>query len=267
MSLVVADLAVSRSGRPILSDVGFTAPAGSITGLIGPNGAGKSTLLSALLGLVPVSGTARFQAADLLVMPRRDRARLAALVEQSASTEERLSVRDVVALGRIPFEAAWQSGPSPEDDAIITNALADTEMAAFAARRFDTLSGGEQQRVHLARAFAQQPRLLLLDEPTSHLDIRAQLQLLALLRAKADAGMTILVALHDLNLAVRFCDHMVVLADGKTAAEGTPSGILTPALLETVYGVRARLVPDAGSAQPFIVYDEAVRRKSPQIPD
>src|SRR5690606_33346455 len=104
MSLVVADLAVSRSGRPILSDVGFTAPAGSITGLIGPNGAGKSTLLSALLGLVPVSGAARFQAADLLVMPRRDRARLAALVEQSASTEERLSVRDVVALGRIPFE-------------------------------------------------------------------------------------------------------------------------------------------------------------------
>ncbi|MHA6297196.1 ABC transporter ATP-binding protein [Devosia sp. CAU 1758] len=263
MTLAVTRLSVTKSGKPILSGVGFTAPLGSITGLIGPNGAGKSTLLTALLGLTPATGTAHFDNRDLPAMPRRDRARLVAFVEQSASTEERLSVRDVVALGRIPFEAAWQSGPSPEDDAIIGNALADTEMTAFSARRFDTLSGGEQQRVHLARALAQQPRLLLLDEPTSHLDIRAQLQLLALLRRKADAGMTILIALHDLNLAARFCDHMVVLSEGRRVAEGAPSDILTPALLEAVYGVHARLVPDAGSARPLIVYDEATPRNSP----
>lgn len=257
MSLVVTGLSVSKSGKPILSDVGFAAPSGRITGLIGPNGAGKSTLLSALLGLVPANGAARFDEQNLPSMPRRDRARLVAFVEQSASTEERLSVQDVVALGRIPFEAAWQSSPSPDDDAIIANALVDTEMAHFATRRFDTLSGGEQQRVHLARALAQQPRLLLLDEPTSHLDIRAQLQLLALLRRKAASGMTVLLALHDLNLAARFCDHLVVLSAGHRIAEGPPAEILTPQLLLAVYGVRARLVPDGKNNPPLIVYDDA----------
>src|SRR5690606_6015064 len=153
----------------------FAAPAGQVIGLIGPNGAGKSTLLAALLGLVSAQGTIRFEDADLPSMPRRDRARLAAMVEQSASTEERLTVRDVVALGRIPFEPAWQAEPGPGDAAVIEAALKETGMTAFATRLFHTLSGGEQQRVHLARALAQEPRLLLLDEPTSHLDIAGQL--------------------------------------------------------------------------------------------
>jgi iron complex transport system ATP-binding protein len=267
MSLLVSGLSVSKSGKAILSAVSFTAPVGQVTGLIGPNGAGKSTLLSALLALTPATGTATFEDNNLPSMPRRDRARMVTLVEQSATTEERLSVRDVVALGRIPHEPAWQSSPSPEDAAIIDAALAETGMTAFATRRFDTLSGGEQQRVHLARALAQQPRLLLLDEPTSHLDISGQLQLLALLRRRAAAGMTVLLALHDLNLASRFCDHLVVLSGGKRASEGAPPEVLTPDLLDKVYGVRARLVPDATSGRPLIVYDEATPRMSPQIPD
>ena len=268
MSLHVSGLSVSKSGKAILSDVSFAAPTGQVTGLIGPNGAGKSTLLASLLGLVSAAGgTAQFEGYDLPAMKRRDRARMVAFVEQSASTEERLTVRDVVALGRIPHEPAWQSAPSPEDAAIVNAALAETDMTAFATRRFDTLSGGEQQRVHLARALAQQPRLLLLDEPTSHLDIRGQLQLLALLRAKATSGMTVLLALHDLNLAARFCDHLVVLSDGVLAAEGKPGDILTPTLLGNVYGVSARLVPDPGSDHPLIVYDEATHAGPPQIPD
>jgi iron complex transport system ATP-binding protein len=267
MSLLVSGLSVQKSGKAILSDVSFAAPAGQVTGLIGPNGAGKSTLLAAILGLEPATGTATFGAQNLSSMPRRDRARVVAFVEQSASTEERLTVLDVVALGRIPHEAAWQSAPSPEDAAIIDMALTETGMISFAARRFDTLSGGEQQRVHLARALAQQPRLLLLDEPTSHLDIRGQLQLLALLRHKAAQGMTVVLALHDLNLAARFCDHLVVLSDGALAAEGAPREVLTPGLLASVYGVSARLVPDPGSDRPLIVYDDAADAGSPQIPD
>jgi iron complex transport system ATP-binding protein len=267
MSLSVTALSVEKSGTAILSNVGFSAPSRRITGLIGPNGAGKSTLLSALLGLLPANGHIAFEGYDLPRLNRRDRARLLALVEQSAATEERLSVRDVVALGRIPYEAAWQSEPSPEDDTIIDKALSDTGTTGFASRRFTTLSGGEQQRVHVARALAQQPRLLLLDEPTSHLDIRAQLQLLALLRQKAGAGMTILVALHDLNLAVRFCDHLVVLANGRVAAQGSPAEILTPELLRSVYGVSARLVSDTTNGRPLIVYDEAIAEGDAQIPD
>ena len=256
MSLVVSALSVAKADRPILSDVSFTAPAGGVTGIIGPNGAGKSTLLAALLALVPATGTARFEGDDLPGMPRRERARRVAFVEQSASTEERMSVRDVVSLGRIPFESAWQSAPDAASAGIIEAALAETGMTGFASRRFDTLSGGEQQRVHLARALAQEPRLLLLDEPTSHLDISGQLHLLALLRAKAETGMTVILALHDLNLAARYCDHLVVLSGGTLAAEGPPATILTPALLETVYGVRARLIADPASGRPHIVYDE-----------
>lgn len=267
MSLAVSGLSVRKQGKSILTDVSFTAPAGQVTGLIGPNGAGKSTLLSAILGLVPAAGGAAFEGHDLPTMPRRQRARLVALVEQSASTEERLSVLDVIALGRIPHEASWQSAPGPADTAIIADALAQTGMTAFATRRFDTLSGGEQQRVHLARALAQQPRLLLLDEPTSHLDIAGQLQLLSLLRQKAGTGITVLLALHDLNLAARFCDHLVMLSNGKTRAEGPPADMLTPALLASVYGVTARLVPDPVAGRPVIVYDQASISAGPHLPD
>lgn len=259
MSLSVDTLSVKKNNKSILSGVTLTAPQAAITGLIGPNGAGKSTLLTALLGLVPSTGTARFETRDLPTMPRRERARLAAFVEQSGSTEERLSVRDVVALGRIPFQSALSAATTPEDDAVIAAALAETEMTAFAHRRFDTLSGGEQQRVHIARALAQQPRLLLLDEPTSHLDISAQLHLLALLRRKAAAGATILVALHDLNLAARFCDHLVLLAEGRVATEGSPEAVLTPERLQRIYGVQARLLPDPVSGRPVILYDQAAR--------
>lgn len=257
MSLSVVKVSASKGGKRILSDVGFTAPQGAITGLIGPNGAGKSTLLTALLGLTPAAGRIMFDGQDLLAMPRRDRARLAAFVEQSATTEERMTVTDVVALGRIPFQSALAAGSSSEDDALIADCLAETRMTAFAARRFDTLSGGEQQRVHIARALAQQPRLLLLDEPTSHLDISAQLQMLALLRRKADAGITVLIALHDLNLASRYCDHLVVLDKGAVAAAGPPATVMSPPLLRSVYGVSARLLSDPASDRPLIVFDEA----------
>jgi iron complex transport system ATP-binding protein len=227
-----------------------------VTGLIGPNGAGKSTLLRSILGLTPLaSGSVTFGDADLLAMPRRSRAQFAAFVEQSGATDARLTAREVVLLGRIPFQTVWQVSPSPDDTGIADAALAAVDMTTFADRLYHTLSGGEQQRIQVARSLAQQPRLLLLDEPTSHLDVHAQLAILSLLRQRARAGATVLLALHDLNLAAAFCDNLAVLHDGRQVAAGTPDEVLTPALLRSVYGVSATVLRHPGNGRPLIAYD------------
>jgi iron complex transport system ATP-binding protein len=255
--LVVTGLSVNAGQVPILTDAGFRAPAGAVTGLIGPNGSGKSTLIGAVVGLKPITaGGVAFDERDLRTMRSADRARILAHVEQAATTAERLTVRDVVALGRIPFQSTWQSAPSPADEQAIDAAIDELGISGLAHRLYDSLSGGEQQRVQLARALAQQPHLLLLDEPTSHLDIAAQLRVLGLLRRHADAGRTVLLAIHDLNLAARFCDHLVVLDGGEVVAEGAPAAVLTPALLHTVYGVRASVANLPGIAYPLVVYDQ-----------
>ncbi|MCR6672639.1 ABC transporter ATP-binding protein [Devosia ginsengisoli] len=253
--LVVSGVAVELGGQAIVAGVDMVAPVGQVTGLIGPNGAGKSTLLRAILGLVPAMGSVSFDGTDLTVLPRRTRAQFTAFVEQSSDTDARLTAREVVLLGRIPFQSIWQAAPSPEDHAQTDAALAAVEMTDFADRLYQTLSGGEQQRVQIARALAQQPRLLLLDEPTSHLDVHAQLAMLDLLRRSARAGAAVLVALHDLNLAAGFCDSLVVLQGGRLAAAGAPGDVLTPALLRQVYGVDATILRHPGDGRPLIAYD------------
>jgi len=257
--LIVDVLTMKAGGKTIVGGASLRADAGAITGLVGPNGAGKSTLLSGLLGLRPiVSGSARFEGSDLLAMPRRQRAQICAYVEQSASTEERLTVADVVGLGRIPFQSIWQQ--TDGEEAIVGQALADVGLAGLAPRLYTTLSGGERQRVQLARALAQQPRLLVLDEPTSHLDIHAQIEVLDLLRRTAAAGTTVVIALHDLNLAMRYCDRLAVMQFGHVVAEGMPDAVLTPELLGEVYGVAARRIEDPQSGRPVIVFDGTVVR-------
>ena len=254
--LVVRNAEVRAGGRAIVSAAGFTAPAGTMTALLGPNGAGKSTLLGSLIGLRKLeTGTVSFDDTDLLGMRSTDRAKLCAYVEQQAATPERLTVRDVVGLGRVPFQSTWQSGPSAEDEAIVDGAIRALHLTAFATRLYQTLSGGEQQRVQLARALAQEPRLLLLDEPTSHLDIEAQLTTLDLLRRRSREGCTVVVALHDLNLAARYCDHLVVMKAGTVVAQGRPDEVLTPELLLDVYGVHASIVRLPGNPLPLVVYD------------
>ncbi|MGV3576083.1 MAG: ABC transporter ATP-binding protein [Devosia sp.] len=255
--LQVAGVTIRRGGRAIVADARLSAPAGKVTGLVGPNGAGKSTLISAIVGIEqPEAGALTFEGADLVSMSRRARAAISAYVEQSASTEERLSVADVVALGRIPHISAWTAGLGPDDEALVARALKQVDMADFATRQFNTLSGGEQQRVHIARALAQEPKLLVLDEPTSHLDIRAQLQVLRILGGLAKAGGTVLLALHDLNLALRFCDWLVVLHAGRVVAEGPPIEVLGEDLLAEVYGVHARLIQ--GPSGPVIAYEGTI---------
>jgi iron complex transport system ATP-binding protein len=264
--LVVRDAEVRAGGRAIVSAAGFTAPPSAMTALLGPNGAGKSTLLGALIGLRKLeTGAVRFDDADLSAMRAADRAKLCAYVEQSATTPERLTVQDVVALGRVPFQSTWQPAPTAQDDAIVANAISALNLNDFAARLFDTLSGGEQQRVQIARALAQQPKLLLLDEPTSHLDIEAQLTTLNLLRRHARAGCTVVLAMHDLNLAARYCDHLVVMKAGTVVAEGPPTDVLTPELLLDVYGVHASIVRLPGNPLPLVVYDRA--RGEAEMPD
>lgn len=255
--LVVSGLTMEAGGREIVAGASLSAHAGAITGLVGPNGAGKSTLLSGILGLRPVTrGAAEFDGSDLLGMARRHRAQIAAYVEQSASTEERLSVADVVALGRIPFQTVWQEpGAQAADAAIIGKALDDVGLGGLAHRLYTSLSGGERQKVQMARALAQQPRLLVLDEPTSHLDILAQIEVLDLLRRAAEAGATVLIALHDLNLAMRYCDGLAVMQAGRLVAEGQPDAVLTTDLLDAVYGVAARRIDDPQTGRPVIVYD------------
>ena len=254
--LAVNGVTVRFGAQTILDGVDLVAAPGTVTGLIGPNGAGKSTLMHAILGLTPLAeGAVQFDGEDLLALPRRRRAQFTAFVEQSTGTDARLSVREVVLLGRIPFQPVWQSAPSPADLALVDAALREVDMSGFAGRLYHTLSGGEQQRVQLARALAQQPRLLVLDEPTNHLDIHAQLTTLDLLRRHARAGATVLLALHDLNLAAGFCDHLVVLHGGRHVAAGTPEEVLTPALLRSVYGVNAALLRHPVSGKPMIAYD------------
>jgi iron complex transport system ATP-binding protein len=256
MGLEIRNLSVRLGGTEILSGVDLTATMGRVTGLIGPNGAGKSTLMRATLGLVQLStGTVKFNQRDLLAMSRRDRARIAAFVEQTGGTEARLSAREAVMLGRIPFQTVWQSAPSAVDRAAVADALHAVGMHDLADRLYHTLSGGEQQRVQVARALAQQPELLILDEPTNHLDIQAQLLTLDLLRQRAAAGSTILLALHDLNLAAAFCDTLVVVNGGKVVASGTPDQVLTPSLLHAVYGVTASILRHPATSRPLITYD------------
>ncbi|PWD50123.1 iron ABC transporter ATP-binding protein [Serinibacter arcticus] len=251
--LEVRDVTWRVEARAILDAVHLAGPAGGVTGILGPNGSGKSSLLRALVGaLRPDAGAWLLDGEDLRRLSRRDRARRLAMVEQEAPTDVALTVLDVVLLGRTPHRSRW-STDSREDEALARASLERCGALELVGRDVATLSGGERQRVHLARALAQEPRLLLLDEPTNHLDVAAQLALLRLVR---DLGVTSVLVLHDLNQALRWCDHVVVLAEGRVVAAGRPLDVLTPALLRQVYGVVAEVVRTA-DGRPVLVLDPA----------
>lgn len=242
--LTANHLSVELAGTPIVSDVSFTLPAGTVTGVIGPNGAGKSTLLRALAGTTPPSaGEAAWGGLDLLGMSRRRRAQLVAFVEQDTHTAEPLTARDVVELGRTPHQPLMQfGGQLGADNDVVDEAMMKTRCTELADHQYNTLSGGQRQRVNLARALAQEPQLLLLDEPTNHLDPKAQLSTLELVSTLAKDGVTVVAALHDLSHAAAWCDQVLVLADGGLHAAGEPDLVLTPALIREVYQVEASVL-------------------------
>ncbi len=250
--LVVTGVTVRAGSTTIVDDASFTAPVRALTALLGPNGAGKSTLLRAVAGIErPAAGTVSFEGDDLLALPRRERARRLALVEQEAGTELPLTVRSVVGLGRTPFESVL-GGRDPDAAAAIEDAMQTAGVAGFATREFTSLSGGERQRVMLARVLAQQPRILLLDEPTNHLDVGAQLEVLDLLGTLAAAGTTVVAALHDLTLAAAHADAVVVMSHGRVVAAGPTAKTLTPKLVRDVYGVDARWIENPLTGKPML---------------
>ena len=245
----------------MVDGVDATPPAGALTGLLGPNGAGKTTLLRLIAGLLtPEAGAVLVSDPDATdpaptvavhAMHRRVRARHVALLEQSSDAAVPLSVREVVALGRIPYRSLWGADP---DAGAVDRALTAASAEHLADRAWSTLSGGERQRVHVARALAQEPSLLLLDEPTNHLDVSAQLALLGFVRG---LGVTTVAALHDLNLAATYCEHVLVLSRGRLAAAGPPADVLTPALVRDVYGVDAHVLTHPVTGRPVIAYSPA----------
>ncbi len=252
--LQVEGLTLSLGGREVVREVSLDVAPGSVVALVGPNGAGKSTLLRGVAGVLPAHrGRVHLDGEDLLAMRGRARARLLALVEQEVRTEFAVTVRQAVELGRTPHRSLWGLNAVGDTDAV-AEALKRADAEQFADRVVGDLSGGEQQRVHLARALAQEPRLLLLDEPTNHLDVRAQLHTLGLLRELAAGGVAVLAALHDLNLAASFCDRVVVLADGRVQAAGPVAEVLTADLVGEVYGVQATVLPHPRTGRPLIAF-------------
>lgn len=243
--LRVHDLSLALSGRTILDGVTLEIPTGAVTAVIGPNGAGKSTLLACMAGLRrPDRGQATLDDEPVLAMPPRRRARRLAFMEQSPEVAWPVTVRTLVGLGRTPFTGA--RGLGAEDEAAIDAALARTGVGRFADRIVSTLSGGERARVLIARALAGAPTWLLADEPLTGLDIGHQLDTLALFRRLAAEGAGVVATLHDLTLAARLADHLVVMAEGRVVAAGAPAAVLTPALLAEVYGIDAGVIAQAG---------------------
>jgi iron complex transport system ATP-binding protein len=266
-ALMDADsLDVTLGRRRVLDDVAFAVRPGEAVGLVGPNGAGKTTLLRALAGVLrPERGAVHLDGAPVEALPRGRFAAKVAYLPQGGGSFWAVPVRTLVMLGRLPHRNRW-SGPSPADEAAVTAALAATGTQELADRPVTELSGGERARVLLARALAGEPRLLLADEPVSGLDPYHRLEVMEHLRALARAGKAVVVVLHDLTLAARFCDRLVLLDGGRVAASGAPAEVLTPERLDSVYRVRALHGRENG--EPFVVpWDRLPERHAPESPE
>jgi iron complex transport system ATP-binding protein len=226
-----------RRAPAILHDISFSLAAGEVLAICGANGAGKSSLLRLLYRhQAPLSGSVIVEGRDLWLTPARRAARAVAAVLQEQPTDFALTTRDIVALGRLPHRQGM--GPGARDAAITDAAIVRMDLVHLADRRFGTLSGGERQRVMVARALAQEPRILVLDEPTNHLDIRHQLELLALLRG---LGLAVVCTLHDLTLAAEFADRVLILDQGRVIADAPPDAALTEATIARAFKVVPRI--------------------------
>lgn len=232
MKLDLRGVSVALDGNPIVHEADLLVDDGEFVGLVGPNGCGKSTLLRTIYrALRPAAGLISVDGDDVHRLAAREAARRTAVVAQETPAELDFTVAEIVLMGRTPYKADGRT-----DEELCARALDRVGLTGAAHRVFATLSGGEKQRVLLARALAQQTRLLLLDEPTSHLDIRHQLELLHLV---SELGIATLAVLHDLNQAAAFCDRLYVMNAGRIVTGGPPEQVLTPDLISQVYGVRA----------------------------
>lgn len=238
--LHVQNLNVTLGGAAVVRDLTMTAPAGMVTGIIGPNGAGKSSLLRAVLGLVPhQAARLLIGGRDLATLALRERARIIAYLPQGGAVHWPVTVERLVTLGRLPHQEPWAK-PNVADARIITAAMTDADILHLKDRPVNRLSGGERMRVLLARMLATEAPVLLADEPVAALDPLHSLSAMSLLGQLAGRGRTVVVVLHDLALAARFCGHLVLMDQGRAAASGPPNDVLAPERLARVYGVRFR---------------------------
>ncbi|RWZ52807.1 ABC transporter ATP-binding protein [Labedella phragmitis] len=253
-ALTATDLTVGYGDTTIISDLDLDLVAGAITVIVGPNACGKSTLLRSMSRLLPPrSGQVVLDGRSIHGMPAKELARTLGLLPQSPIAPEGITVADLVGRGRHPHQGMFTRW-SRADDVAVAEALIATDTADLADRAVDELSGGQRQRVWIAMALAQDTDILLLDEPTTFLDVSHQVEVLDLLTdLNRRRGTTIVIVLHDLNLAVRYADHLVAMRDGEVYASGSPETILTPELIESVFGISAAVITDPTSGKPLML--------------
>ncbi|MFG3161197.1 ABC transporter ATP-binding protein [Streptomyces sp. NPDC048232] len=251
--LAARGVAVGYGARPVIDGLDVAIPPGVITTIIGPNGCGKSTLLRTLSRLLkPTSGTVVLDGEDIAGLRTRDVAKKLGLLPQAPVAPEGLTVSDLVARGRHPHQS-WLRQWSSDDAAVVGRALAMTGVSDLADRPVDSLSGGQRQRVWISMTLAQGTDLLLLDEPTTYLDLAHAIDVLDLVDDLHESGCTVVMVLHDLNLATRYSDNLVVMRDGAILAQGHPREVITAELLYEAFGLRARVIDDPVGDRPLIV--------------
>lgn len=239
------DLTAGYPGKPVLQGINAGFPAGKLTALLGPNGCGKSTLLKALCGVLKAQGQALWNGQDLLALAPRQRAQLVACMHQNPPHTE-LTAGQLVLCGRYPYQG-WPRSYSASDEAAAREAMVRLGVEALCDRPLSQLSGGQRQKVYIAMALAQDAPILLLDEPTTYLDARHQLQLLRIMKDMAAEGKTVVAVLHDLQSALQTADHILLMEQGRAAAEGTPEEVFASGKLDQVFGVQVHRA-FAGSA-------------------
>ena len=237
--LTARDVNVALAGRAVLRDLALSLTAGHLVALVGPNGAGKTTLLRTLSGLLPSTGDIRIGGDALAILSLRERARRFAYLPQGHIMHWPLPARDIVALGRYPHGATDPARLSPKDTEAVLRAMQAVDVMQFSERRVTELSGGERSRVALARVLAVEAPVILADEPTASLDPRHQIDVMKNLRATADNGVLVIVVTHDLGLAARFADHVLVLQEGRLVSQGAPAHALSEQVMADVFRISA----------------------------
>ncbi|TDT42251.1 iron complex transport system ATP-binding protein [Streptomyces sp. BK208] len=251
--LAARGVSVGYGARSVIEDLDVTVPPGVITTIVGPNGCGKSTLLRTLSRLLkPTGGTVVLDGEDIAALRTRDVAKKLGLLPQAPVAPEGLTVSDLVARGRHPHQS-WLRQWSSDDADVVRRALAMTGVSDLADRPVDSLSGGQRQRVWISMTLAQGTDLLLLDEPTTYLDLAHAIDVLDLVDDLHESGRTVVMVLHDLNLATRYSDHLVVMREGAILAQGHPRDVITADLLHEAFGLRAKVIDDPVGDRPLVV--------------
>ena len=253
-SLEADGLSLGYGDRRIVTDLSLSVPTGQVSVVIGANGCGKSTLLRGLARLLaPVSGNVLLDGKSIATIPSKEVAKVMGLLPQAPIAPEGITVADLVSRGRYPHQG-WFRRWSADDDRAVAEALRATGTAELADRPIDEMSGGQRQRVWIAMALAQETDLLLLDEPTTYLDLTHQIEVLDLLTdLNRRRGTTIVIVMHDLNLACRYADHLIAMRDGNITRQGPPSEVITTETMREVFGLSASIVEDPISGTPTII--------------